>query len=137
VRNRIDNPDPAHSKWSAYGSIYFTDEDADGRQQGSYVLRVSGKVDGVRLPKSLFYVSRVMQNEHPDIHIIGHWNYPAGTKKTMYVAASHCDQAELLLNVRWTPKIGQRGSLTETQENDQHVKEETSAQCGVENARRA
>jgi beta-galactosidase len=98
VRNRIDNPDPAHSKWSAYCSIYFTDEDADGRQQGSYVLRVSGKVDGVRLPKSLFFVSRVMQNEQPDIHIIGHWNYPADTKKTMYVAASHCDQVELFVN---------------------------------------
>ena len=98
MRNRIDNTDPAHSKWSAYCSIYFTDEDADGRQQGSYVLRVSGKVDGVRLPKSLFCVSRVMQNEQPDLHIIGHWNYPAGTKKTMYVAAAHCDQVELFLN---------------------------------------
>ncbi|HVS50724.1 MAG TPA: DUF4982 domain-containing protein [Opitutaceae bacterium] len=98
VRNRIDNPDPAHSKWSAYCSIYFADSDADGRQQGSYVLRVSGKVDGVRIPKQLFYVSRVMQSETPDIHIIGHWNYPAETKKTVYVAASHCDRVELFLN---------------------------------------
>ena len=100
VRNRIDNPDPAHSKWAAYCSIYFADSDADGRQQGSYVLRVSGKVDGVRIPKSLYFVSRVMQNEQPDLHIIGHWNYPAGTRKTMYVAASHCDQVELFLNGR-------------------------------------
>ena len=98
VSNRIDNKDQAHSKWSAYGSIYFTDENADGRQQGSYVLRVSGKVDGIRLAKSLFFVSRVMQNEQPDLHIIGHWNYPANTKKTMYVAASHCDRVELFVN---------------------------------------
>jgi len=42
---------------------------------------VSGKVDGVRLPKSLFYVSRVMQNDKADIHIIGHWNYPDTTSK--------------------------------------------------------
>ena len=98
VLNRIDNTDPVHSKWSAYCSIYLTDEDADGRQQGSYVLRVSGKVDGVRIPKSMFYVSRVMQNEQPDIHIIGHWNYPADTKKTMYVAATHCDKVEIFLN---------------------------------------
>jgi beta-galactosidase len=97
-RNRISNTDPAHSKWSAYCSIYFTDEDADGRQQGSYVLRVSGKVDGVRLPKEAYYVYRVMQNEQPDIHIIGHWTYPTNTLKTMYVAASHCDQVELFLN---------------------------------------
>lgn len=98
MRNRIDNPDTAHSKWSGYASIYFSDSDADGRQQGSYVLRVSGKVDGVRLPKQLFYVSRVMQNEKPDLHIIGHWSYPAGTKKTVYVAAHHCEQVELFLN---------------------------------------
>jgi beta-galactosidase len=96
--NRIDNIDPAHSKWSGYASIYWSDSDADGRQQGSYVLRVSGKVDGVRLPKSLFFVSRVMQNEQPDLHIIGHWNYPANTTKFIYVAATHCDQVELFLN---------------------------------------
>jgi len=100
VRNRIDNTDPAHSKWSGYGSIYFTDSGADGRQQGSYVVRVSGKADCVRLPKSIFHVSRVMQSEKPDIHIIGHWNYPADTTKTMYVAASFCDQVELFLNGR-------------------------------------
>jgi beta-galactosidase len=98
VENRIDNPDPAHSRWSAYSSIYFTDSDADGRQDASEVLRVSGKADGVRLPKELFFVSRVMQSAAPDIHIIGHWTYPAGTTKTVYVAASHCDSVELLLN---------------------------------------
>ena len=98
ISNRIDNPDPAHSKWSGYSSIYFSDSDADGRQQGSYVLRVSGKVDGVRIPKEMFYVSRVMQNEQPDLHIIGHWTYPAGTVKPVYVAASHCDKVELFVN---------------------------------------
>jgi beta-galactosidase len=98
VKNRIDNTDPAHSKWSGYASIYFSDSDADGRQQGSYVLRVSGKVDGVRIPKQMYYVSRVMQNEKPDLHIIGHWTYPAGTKKHVYVAATHCDKVELFLN---------------------------------------
>jgi beta-galactosidase len=96
--NRIDNNDATHSKWSGYASIYFTDENADGRQQGSYVCRVSGKIDAVRIPKSLYYVSRVMQNEKPDVHIIGHWNYPADTKKTMYVAATKCDKVELFVN---------------------------------------
>ena len=98
VGNRIDNHDPDHAKWSAYASIYFTDSDADGRQDGSEVLRVSGKVDGVRLPKTVFYVTRVMQNTKPDIYILGHWTYPAGTKKTMYVAATLCDQVELFVN---------------------------------------
>jgi len=111
VTNRIDNPDPAHSKWSAYASIYWSDSDADGRQQSSEVLRVSGKVDGVRLPKEIFFASRVMQSPTPDLHIIGHWTYPAATKKTVYVIASVCDAVELFLNgqslgVNKTPQNG-------------------------------
>ena len=98
LANRIDNADPAHSKWSGYASIYWSDSDADGRQEASEVLRVSGKVDAVRLPKEMFYVSRVMQSAQADLHLIGHWNYPAGTKKAVYAAASHCDQVELFLN---------------------------------------
>ncbi|HVT90672.1 MAG TPA: DUF4982 domain-containing protein [Tepidisphaeraceae bacterium] len=98
VSNRIDNPNPANSRNSAYASIYWSDSDADGRQQSSQVLRVSGKVDGVRLPKQIFYATRVMQSDKPDIHIIGHWNYPAGTKKAVHVIASLCDSVELFLN---------------------------------------
>jgi beta-galactosidase len=95
--NRISNTDPAHSKWSGYASIYWSDANADGRQDSSEVARVSGKVDAVRLPKEAFYAYRVMQNPQPDLHIIGHWTYPAGTKKTMYVV-SNCDTVELFVN---------------------------------------
>ena len=35
--NRISNTDPAHSKWSGYASIYFSDSNADGRQESSEV----------------------------------------------------------------------------------------------------
>ena len=59
---------------------------------------MSGKVDAVRLPKELYYVSRVMQSDTPDIHIIGHWTYPTNTSKTIYVAANHCDSVELFVN---------------------------------------
>ena len=96
--NKISNPDPAHSKWSGYASIYWSDSNADGRQDSSEVCRVSGKVDSVRLPKQAYYVYRVMQNDQPDIHIIGHWNYPANTVKTVYVAANHVTTVELFVN---------------------------------------
>jgi beta-galactosidase len=96
--NKISNPDAPHAKWSAYASIYWSDSNADGRQDSSEVCRVSGKVDAVRLPKQAYYVYRVMQSETPDLHIIGHWNYPANTVKTIYVAANHCDSVELLVN---------------------------------------
>jgi len=96
--NIITNTDPTHSKWSAYASIYWSDSDADGRQDSSEVARVSGKVDSVRLPKQAYYVYRVMQSDTPDIHIIGHWTYPTNTVKTIYVAANHCDSVELYVN---------------------------------------
>ena len=101
-QNRISNPAPAHSKWSGYASIYFSDSDADGRQNSSEVCRVSGKVDAVRLPKEIYFAHRVMQNEQPDVHILGHWSYPTGpdakkTVKTVYVVAN-TQTVELLVN---------------------------------------
>ena len=39
-----------------------------------------------------------MQNAAPDMHIIGHWNYPKNTVKAVYVAANHCDSVELFVN---------------------------------------
>jgi beta-galactosidase len=100
--NRISNPDPAHSKWGGYASIYFSDSDADGRQDSSEVCRVSGKVDAARLPKEIYFAHRVMQNERPDIHILGHWSYPTGpdakkTVKTINVVAN-MQSVELLVN---------------------------------------
>jgi beta-galactosidase len=101
--NRISNTDPAHSRWSAYCSIYFTDEDADGRQDSTEVCRVSGKVDSMRLPKDLYFAHRVIQNEQPDLHILGHWTYPltqpdgSNTKKTIYVI-SNTESVELFVN---------------------------------------
>ena len=100
--NRISNTDPAHSKWSGYASIYFSDSDADGRQDSSEVCRVSGKVDAVRLPKEIYFAHRVMQNDQPDIHMLGHWSYPVGpdvkkTVKTIYVIAN-TESVELFLN---------------------------------------
>jgi beta-galactosidase len=98
-QNRISNTDPAHSKWSGYASIYFSDSDADGRQDSSEVARVSGKVDAVRLPKDIYFAHRVMQNEKPDLHILGHWSYPADKKtvKTIFVIAN-TQAVELFVN---------------------------------------
>jgi beta-galactosidase len=97
LTNSINNTDSAKAKWSGYASIYFTDSNADGRQQSSEVTRVSGKVDGMRLPKEIYFAHRVIQSATPDLHILGHWTYPANTKKTMYVI-SNTKTVELLLN---------------------------------------
>lgn len=102
-QNRISNPDPVHSRWSGYASIYFSDSDADGRQDSSEVARVSGKVDAVRLPKEISFAHRVVLNEQPDLHILGHWSYPANqpdgakTVKAIYVVAN-TESVELFVN---------------------------------------
>jgi beta-galactosidase len=98
--NRISNTDKVHAKWSGYASIYFTDEDADGRQDSSEVSRVSGKVDAVRLPKEIYFAYQVIQNtQKPALHILGHWSYPADKKtvKTVYVIAN-TPAVELIVN---------------------------------------
>ena len=97
--NRISNTDPAHAKWSGYASIYFSDSNADGRQDTSEVARVSGKVDAVRLPKEIYFAHRVIQSDTPDLHILGHWSYPTDKKvsKTIYVIANTA-AVELFVN---------------------------------------
>lgn len=100
-QNCICHADPQCSKWSGYASIYFSDSDADGRQDSSEVARVSGKVDAVRLPKDIYYAYRVIQNPRPDLHVLGHWSYPAGPGqqmvKTVYVI-SNAASIELFVN---------------------------------------
>ena len=74
--------------------IFFADSDSDGRMKDTEVARVSGIVDGSRLPKSSFFAMRVAGAGDPDIAILGHWNYPAGTTKTVFVIAN-TDQVAL------------------------------------------
>lgn len=61
----ISNTDSAHSRYSGYASIYFSDSDADGRQMSSEVCRTSGKVDAVRIPKELYYAHAVVAASQP------------------------------------------------------------------------
>jgi beta-galactosidase len=105
ITDTIRNTSASTSKYSGYGSIYFSDADADGREQSSCVCRVSGKVDVNRIPKEAYYSFRVAGNTQPDIHIIGHWTYPAGTTKTMYVVANNVSSVDLLINGKSQGKV--------------------------------
>ena len=68
--------------------IIWSDSVTDGRMRDMEVTRVSGAVDGSRLPKEVFYGLQVAQNTRPQVHLVGHWNYPAGTVKRVYVAGN-------------------------------------------------
>jgi hypothetical protein len=48
----------------------------------------------------------------------------AGSVRELILAAGPC----VVGRVRWTPKVGQAGSLTQSQKNDPHVEEASSAQ---------
>jgi beta-galactosidase len=81
----------------AGGANWIFSDSTSGGRNTTEVCRASGEVDGVRLPKEAYYVCQAMFRDDPQVHIIGHWNYPAGTKKTIYVA-SNCGDVELFVN---------------------------------------
>jgi len=79
------------------GANWIFSDSTSGGRDGAEVTRASGEVDGARLPKEAYYVCQTMFRSDPQIHIIGHWNYPAGTKKNIYVT-SNCGDVELFVN---------------------------------------
>lgn len=80
------------------GANWIFSDTTSGGPDSAGISGASGEVDGVRLPKEAYYVCRAMFDaRNPQVHIIGHWNYPAGTKKDIYVA-SNCERVELFLN---------------------------------------
>lgn len=83
-------------------NIIWSDSNTHFRGDNNY--RRSGEVDPVRLPKQGFFAHQVMWNgwvepEKPATHIIGHWNYAAGTVKDQMVV-SNGESVELFLNGR-------------------------------------
>ncbi len=86
---------PSHH---AGGANWIFSDSTSGGRVSVEVARTSGEVDGVRLPKEAYYVCQVMFTYAPRVHIIGHWNYPAGTTKTIYVAGNTGGEIELVLN---------------------------------------
>jgi beta-galactosidase len=81
-------------------NISWIDENSHFRGDNNY--RRSGEVDAMRIPKDAFFAHQVMWDgwvdpERPHIHINGHWNYPAGATRTIYIAANTAS-VELKLN---------------------------------------
>jgi len=81
----------------AGGANWIFSDSTSGGRVAVEVARTGGEVDGVRLPKEAYYVCRTMFHDDPQVHIIGHWTYPAGTRKNVYVA-SNGDAVGLIVN---------------------------------------
>jgi beta-galactosidase len=86
------------------GGVNIVFSDSNTHHRGAENYRRSGEVDAVRLPKDGLYAHQVMWDGWVDVeraraHIVGHWNYAAGTKKNVYVISS-ADKVELFVNNR-------------------------------------
>ncbi len=81
----------------AGGANWVFSDSTSGGRVAAEVARTSGEVDGVRLPKEAYFVTQAMFRDDPQVHIIGHWSYPPGTIKNVYVAAN-ADAVELFRN---------------------------------------
>ncbi len=84
------------------GGVNIIFSDTNTHHRGAENYRRSGEVDAMRIPKDGFFAHRVMWDawvdiERPALHILGHWNYAAGTKKSITVVAN-TEQVELFLN---------------------------------------
>src|SRR5262249_21273238 len=79
------------------GANWIFSDTTSGGRVSCEVARAGGEVDGVRLPKEAYYVCRAMFRDDPQVHIIGHWTYPRGTQKTVYVV-SNAEEVELFVN---------------------------------------
>lgn len=102
----LNNVKKYYDRWSRRGGqglkeimvggakIIFADGVSHGRMIRTELARVTGAVDAARLPKEAFHALRVVQSDSLDIHLVGHWSYPAGTIKTMY-AVSNMDEVTL------------------------------------------
>ncbi|RKQ34327.1 glycoside hydrolase family 2 protein [Oceanobacillus halophilus] len=84
---------PAHGGGANW---IFSDSTSHGRVY-SEVSRVSGVVDGVMLPKEAYFSLKAIYRNDPQVHLIGHWNYPKGTVKDVYVMAN-APKVELFIN---------------------------------------
>ena len=84
------------------GGVNIIFSDSNTHHRGAENYRRSGEVDAVRLPKDGYFANRVMWDgwvdvERPRTHIVGHWNYAPGTRKSIFVVSS-AEKVELLRN---------------------------------------
>ena len=88
----------AGQRYAGAAALIWADSCQHGRQYGSETSRLSGRVDALRLPKESLHTFAVMQSAVPALHVIGHWSYPTGTRKTIYVMAAKVARVTLFVN---------------------------------------
>lgn len=93
---------PGTGKRISSGGVKIVFSDTNTHHRGELNYRTSGVVDAMRIPKDGFFTHKVMWDgwvnpEKSHTYIIGHWNYPNGTIKPIYVVSSG-DSVRLTVN---------------------------------------
>lgn len=94
---------PGNGDRSSAGGVKIIFSDTNTHYRGAENYRRSGVTDAMRIPKDGFYAHQVMwggswvDDHKPATYIVGHWNYPEGTVKPVYVV-SNGEKVDLLLN---------------------------------------
>jgi len=84
------------------GGVKIVFADTNTHHRGELNYRTSGVVDAMRLPKDSYYANQLMWDgwvtpERQHTYIVGHWNYPEGTVKPVYVLST-ADSVALYVN---------------------------------------
>ncbi|UOQ96792.1 DUF4982 domain-containing protein [Hymenobacter sp. 5317J-9] len=93
---------PGTGTRSSAGGVNIVFSDTNTHYRGEENYRRSGEVDALRIAKDGYFAHQVMwdgwvEPEHTRTHLIGHWNYAAGTVKNVDVV-SNGEKVELFLN---------------------------------------
>lgn len=93
---------PGTGKRVSSGGVKIVFSDTNTHHRGELNYRTSGVVDAMRIPKDGFYTHQAMWDgwvnpERDHTYIVGHWNYPAGTVKPVYVVSTG-DSVSLMVN---------------------------------------
>jgi beta-galactosidase len=85
---------------------HFSDATTLGRVP-SEVCRCTGSLDGMHVPKDIYYGLKAIWRDDPQVHIMGHWNYTGAHTVDVY---TNCEQVELFVNTTSqgvkTPALG-------------------------------
>ena len=96
VHEQYYNARPGTGPAICNGGIQIFFADSDTFTRGIDLFRRSGPVDGMRIPKDAYACNQTLWSNTPElwtagkpaVFLPGHWNYPAGTVKPMYVFTS-------------------------------------------------
>ena len=94
----------------------FSDSISHGRLR-SETARASGEIDGVMLEKEAYWVDQLIFGSESGLHIIGHWNYTAGTTKNVYVAGNNVSKVTLTVHDDESSSDTVYGPVSATSEN--------------------